>query len=99
MTNKTKAGASKLDYDKATTIKLLCQTSQLSDGDIGDIFGVSRVLVNHIRHNRRWDDIVLQEEEKNPFNPLKSIQEFMVEWDIDKLEYQNIQIFMNNPRS
>ena len=99
MTNKTKSGASKLDYDKATTIKLLCQTSQLSDGDIGDIFGVSRVLVNHIRHNRRWDDIVLQEEEKNPFNPLKSIQEFMVQWEIDKLEYQNIQIFMNNPRS
>lgn len=97
MTNKTKSGASKLDYDKATAIKLLCQTSQLSDGDIADIFGVSRVLINHIRHNRRWDDILLQDEVESPLNPLKTIQEFMTEWEIDKLEYQNIQIFMINP--
>lgn len=98
MTNKTKSGASKLDYEKATAIKLLCQTSHLSDGEIGSIFGVSRVLINHIRHNRRWDDILLQEEEKNPFNPLKSIQEFMMEWEIDKLEYQNITIFISNEK-
>lgn len=98
MTNKTKTGAWKLDYDKATAIKLLCDTSELTDGQIADIYNVSRVLINHIRHNRRWDDVPLQEEKINPFNPLKTIQEFMVEWEIDKLEYQNITIFMNNEK-
>ena len=98
MTRKNKTGAWKLDYDKATTIKLLCDTSELTDGQIADIYNVSRVLINHIRHNRRWDDVPLQEEKINPFNPLKSIQEFMVEWEIDKLEYQNITVFMDNEK-
>jgi hypothetical protein len=98
MTSKTKSGASKLDYNKATAIKLLCKTSTLSDGEIGDLFGVSRVLINHIRHNRRWDDVPHQEEKENPFNPLKTIQQFMKEWEIDKLEYQNITIFMSNEK-
>ena len=96
MTNKTKSGASKLDYDKAMTIKLLCTTTNLSDTEIADIYGVSRVLVNHIRHQRRWDDIPLHQVGESVSNPLKTIYDVMKTYQLDSLEYRDMKILINN---
>lgn len=92
----TKSGASKLDYNKVKTIKMLFQTTDLRDGEIAEIFDVSRVLINHIRNERRWDDSDYRPLVDNPFNPLKNIKDFMDTWNIDKLEYQNLKVFMVN---
>jgi len=100
----SKIGAWKLDYQKAAQIKKLCKTTELTDGQIAAAFNISRVHVNHIRNDIRWSDAVYtdldsilpQQKEESVSNPLKMIQEFMSQWGIEKLEYQNIEIFMIN---
>jgi len=100
----SKIGAWKLDYQKAAQIKHLCKTTQLTDGQIASAFNISRVHVNHIRNDFRWadavytdlDSITPQPKEESVSNPLKMIQDFMTQWGIEKLEYQDIQVFMVN---
>jgi len=95
-----KKGAIKLKYETAAQVKEICDTTDLTDGQIGKAFGVSRCHINHIRHSRRWWDVEVntnpQPKEESVSNPLKMIQDFMTQWGIEKLEYQDIIIFMNN---
>jgi len=99
MTNKTKTGASKLNYKTAQEIKDICSLTKLTDPQIADIYGVSRVLVNHIRHNRRWTDVSTTQEKEMVCRPLKMIHQMMTEYELDSLEYQGMTIFMlNTPR-
>jgi hypothetical protein len=94
----SKIGAWKLDYAKATQIKEICEKTTLTDGQIAAAFGISRCHVNHIRHERRWWDVESntnpQVKEESVANPLKMIHDFMTKWGIEKLEYQDISIFM-----
>ena len=95
-----KKGAIKLNYETAAQVKEICETTDLTDGQIAKAFGVSRCHINHIRHSRRWWDVEVntnpQPKEESVSNPLKMIQDFMTQWGIEKLEYQDIQIFMVN---
>lgn len=97
--NQDKPGAIKLNYETAAQVKEICNTTNLTDGQIGKAFDISRVHVNHIRHSRRWWDVEVntnpQQKGESVSNPLKMIQDFMIEWGIEKLEYQDIHIFMN----
>lgn len=98
MTKKTKIGASKLNYNTAERIKTLCETTDLTDGEIGRVFDISRPHINHIRHSRRWFDVesisTHIKEEKVSKNPLKMIHDLMVNYGLDKLEYGDMEVFM-----
>lgn len=93
-----KKGAIKLNYESAAQVKEICETTKLTDGQIAKAFDISRVHVNHIRHSRRWwdieDKVYPHNERESVSNPLKTIQEFMKQWELEKLEYQDITIFM-----
>lgn len=49
-------GASKLKDHQVQEIKRLFATTMLCDGDIGEMYGVSRELINLIRNGKRWND-------------------------------------------
>jgi len=98
MTNKSKTGATKLNYETAERVKKLCETTDLIDSEIASVFNISRVHVNHIRHARRWFDVEVittpTEENKVSENPLKMIHDLMVNYGLDKLEYGDMEVFM-----
>lgn len=48
-------GASKLNEEKVRQIKELFATTELTDGQIADQFGVSREHINLIRNGKRWN--------------------------------------------
>lgn len=48
-------GASKLDEKSVQQIKELFETTNLSDGEIGKMFGVSRTHIWKIRNGHRWN--------------------------------------------
>lgn len=47
-------GASKLNKEKLTEIRALF-TQGLSDNEIAEQYGVSRIHINHIRNGHRWN--------------------------------------------
>jgi hypothetical protein len=49
-------GASKLDEQKVQEIKRLFATTMLCDGDIAEMYGVSREMINQIRSGKKWND-------------------------------------------
>jgi hypothetical protein len=49
-------GASKLNDQKVMEIKRLFATTMLCDGDIAEMYEVSRELINQIRSGKRWND-------------------------------------------
>ena len=49
-------GASKLNEKDVEVIKYLFQRTQMTDTEIGNAFGVSRVHINRIRHGKRWNE-------------------------------------------
>jgi len=49
-------GASKLTEQQVQEIKRLFATTMLCDGDIADMYKVSRELINLIRSGKRWND-------------------------------------------
>lgn len=57
MKETTKAGASKLTKERVLVIKELFNFKDLTDTEIGNLFGVSRELINQIRHGNRWNDV------------------------------------------
>jgi hypothetical protein len=48
-------GASKLNEVKVMEIRELFNTTTLKDGQIADMFGVSREHINKIRRGKRWN--------------------------------------------
>ena len=49
-------GSSKLNEQKVMEIKRLFATTMLCDGDIAEMYGVSRTLIQMIRNGKRWND-------------------------------------------
>ena len=49
-------GASKLNDQQVQEIKRLFATTMLCDGDIAEMYEVSRELINQIRSGKRWND-------------------------------------------
>jgi len=49
-------GASKLNEKDVEVIKYLFDRTDLRDGEIAEIFDVSRVHINRIRHGIRWNE-------------------------------------------
>lgn len=49
-------GASKLTEQQVQEIKRLFATTMLCDGDIADMYGVSRIMINQIRNGKRWNE-------------------------------------------
>jgi hypothetical protein len=49
-------GASKLTEQQVQEIKRLFATTMLCDGDIAEMYGVSREFINLIRNGKRWND-------------------------------------------
>lgn len=47
-------GQIKLDREEVETIKWLCIHTDLKDGEIAKMFGVSRKHINSIRNKQRW---------------------------------------------
>ena len=47
----------KLDEKKVKIIQQLLELDDIKDQQIGDLFGVSRELINHIRHGHRWSSV------------------------------------------
>lgn len=48
-------GASKLTTEDVAQIKQLFETTTLTDAEIADEYGVSRIHINLIRRGKRWD--------------------------------------------
>ena len=48
-------GASKLNEEKVLEIKNLFNTTTLRDGQIAEMYGVSRVHIGKIRRGQRWN--------------------------------------------
>lgn len=96
-------GSYKLDYQDVELIREIFNSTNLSDKEIAEIFNVSRPHINHIRNNKRWSDSPIPsrkvsnpqptgESVLNPVNPLDVIKEFMDKYNLDKIEYKNIEI-------
>ena len=49
-------GAHKLQEQQVQEIKRLFATTMLCDGDIAEMYGVSRTLIQMIRNGKRWND-------------------------------------------
>ncbi len=49
-------GASKLTEQQVQEIKRLFATTMLCDGDIAEMYNVSREMINLIRNGKRWND-------------------------------------------
>ena len=48
-------GASKLNEEMVAEIKDLFKTTTLKDKEISEMYNVSRIHINHIRHGYRWN--------------------------------------------
>lgn len=98
----TKTGAHKLTYEKAYAIQTLLNHSHLTHSDIANMFGISRVMVTHIKKEYRWGDLKEKfnsisshtSEGESPSNPLKTIHTFMNDWGIEEMTYEDMKIFM-----
>ncbi len=49
-------GASKLTEQQVQEIKRLFATTMLCDGDIAEMYNVSRIMINQIRNGKRWNE-------------------------------------------
>ena len=47
----------KLNKEKVLVIQSLFQFTEIKDQDIAHLFGVSRELINSIRHGHRWSSV------------------------------------------
>ena len=48
-------GAWKLNEEQVEQIKSFISTTNISDSRLAEMYDVSRVHINHIRHGRRWN--------------------------------------------
>ena len=83
----------KLNSEKVLLIVGLTNQTNLKDGEIAELFGVSRELINSIRHGHRWSDVTgIKPKETKP-TPKESISD-MWEWldtkDTDKPKKEKV---------
>lgn len=96
-------GSWKLTETDVEVIKYLFERTDLRDGEIAEMFDVSRVHINRIRHGKRWNEDIRSFEMKKPlksndlreFTPIKEHTPTWFYEGVEKMIEDKIKEMMN----
>ena len=94
---KTSIGASKLNEEKASLIKVMLETGYFTHQQIGDIFGCSRELITAIKNGHRWNDEIKSYIMKTG-NDFREFTNVPRETPYEDKSIKNITIYYNDGR-